>query len=268
MLLRTSLVDRAMASSPTCWQPAPAPSNGPLALEDANALVVSLDADRTMFRYYQLLADFLRLELRRTLAREVPDLHRRAARWFAITETSPRRCDIRSRPAIGRGRRGRSPTICSVWRSTPTKRRSPRCCERSSRVCSPIILSSRWLTRRRCGHRAGSRTRPLSWSWRSPASSARRRHGATSRGDRGRTLGARSAQLATHGGHRAGDASRRVDQGRRRDRCRYRTRTSPSSDAMARTRIVGRRTVTSHRWIPVIQRAGTTTVVARAACGT
>jgi LuxR family maltose regulon positive regulatory protein len=44
---------------------------------------VSLDAQRTWFRYHQLLADFLRLELRRTMADEVPDLHRRAARWFA-----------------------------------------------------------------------------------------------------------------------------------------------------------------------------------------
>jgi LuxR family maltose regulon positive regulatory protein len=44
---------------------------------------VSLDAQRTWFRYHQLLADFLRLELRRTLADQVPDLHRRAARWFA-----------------------------------------------------------------------------------------------------------------------------------------------------------------------------------------
>ncbi|HUE27217.1 MAG TPA: LuxR C-terminal-related transcriptional regulator, partial [Solirubrobacteraceae bacterium] len=54
-----------------------------LELEEANAFVVSLDARRTWFRYHQLLADFLRLELRRTLADEVPDLHRRAARWFA-----------------------------------------------------------------------------------------------------------------------------------------------------------------------------------------
>jgi LuxR family maltose regulon positive regulatory protein len=54
-----------------------------LELEEANAFVVSLDAQRTWFRYHQLLADFLRLELRRTLADEVPDLHRRAARWFA-----------------------------------------------------------------------------------------------------------------------------------------------------------------------------------------
>src|SRR5258708_18888702 len=52
-------------------------------LEAANAFVVSLDAQRTWFRYHQLLSDFLRLELRRTLADEVPDLHRRAAGWFA-----------------------------------------------------------------------------------------------------------------------------------------------------------------------------------------
>jgi LuxR family maltose regulon positive regulatory protein len=44
---------------------------------------VSLDAQRTWFRYHQLLTDFLRLELRRRLADEVPGLHRRAAGWFA-----------------------------------------------------------------------------------------------------------------------------------------------------------------------------------------
>ena len=45
--------------------------------------MVSLDAERTWFRYHQLLADFLRLELRRTSAEEVPGLHRKAAAWFA-----------------------------------------------------------------------------------------------------------------------------------------------------------------------------------------
>ena len=54
-----------------------------LELEDANAFVVSLDAQRRWFRYHQLLADFLRLELRRRFADEVPDLHRKAAQWFA-----------------------------------------------------------------------------------------------------------------------------------------------------------------------------------------
>jgi LuxR family maltose regulon positive regulatory protein len=83
MLLRTSVVDRLngeladlLAGHPGCEQIL-------LALEDANAFVVSLDAQRTWFRYHQLLADFLRLELRRTLAEEVPYLHRKAAAWFA-----------------------------------------------------------------------------------------------------------------------------------------------------------------------------------------
>jgi LuxR family transcriptional regulator, maltose regulon positive regulatory protein len=83
MLLRTSLVDRIngeladlLAGRPGCEQML-------LELEDANAFVVSLDAQRTWFRYHQLLADFLRLELRRTLADELGELHRQAAQWFA-----------------------------------------------------------------------------------------------------------------------------------------------------------------------------------------
>jgi len=83
MLLRTSVADRLngeladlLAGRSGCEQML-------LALEDANAFVVSLDAQRVWFRCHQLLADFLRLELRRTLAEEVPDLHRKAAAWFA-----------------------------------------------------------------------------------------------------------------------------------------------------------------------------------------
>ena len=54
-----------------------------LDLEDANAFMVSLDPGRTWFRYHHLFGDLLRLELRRTLAAEIPELHRRAARWFS-----------------------------------------------------------------------------------------------------------------------------------------------------------------------------------------
>ena len=82
MLLRTSIADRLngeladlLAGRAGCDQML-------LALEEANAFVVSLDAERTWFRYHQLLADFLRLELRRTAAEEVPDLHRKAATWL------------------------------------------------------------------------------------------------------------------------------------------------------------------------------------------
>ena len=83
MLLRTSLVDRMNGELANLLAGRSGSEQILLDLEEANAFVVSLDAQRTWFRYHQLLADFLRLELRRTLAGEVPDLHRRAARWFA-----------------------------------------------------------------------------------------------------------------------------------------------------------------------------------------
>jgi LuxR family maltose regulon positive regulatory protein len=83
MLLRTSVVDRMNGELADLLAGRAGSEQMLLELEEANAFVVSLDAQRTRFRYHQLLADFLRLELRRTSADEVPDLHRRAARWFA-----------------------------------------------------------------------------------------------------------------------------------------------------------------------------------------
>ena len=52
-------------------------------LEAANAFVVSLDADRSWFRYHQLFAGLLQLELRRTAPGEVAGLHQAASAWFA-----------------------------------------------------------------------------------------------------------------------------------------------------------------------------------------
>jgi LuxR family maltose regulon positive regulatory protein len=83
MMLRTSLVDRMNGELADLLAGRSGSEQTLLELEDANAFVVSLDPQRTWFRYHHLLADFLRLELRRTSAEEVPDLHRRAARWFA-----------------------------------------------------------------------------------------------------------------------------------------------------------------------------------------
>src|ERR1700748_1930183 len=83
MLLRTSLVDRVNGELADLLAGRSGSEQMLLELEEANAFVVSLDARRTWFRYHQLLADFLRLELRRKFADEVADLHRRAARWFA-----------------------------------------------------------------------------------------------------------------------------------------------------------------------------------------
>jgi LuxR family maltose regulon positive regulatory protein len=53
------------------------------ALEEANAFVVAVDVARTWFRYHHLLADLMRLELRREASEEIPELHRLAGRWHA-----------------------------------------------------------------------------------------------------------------------------------------------------------------------------------------
>jgi LuxR family maltose regulon positive regulatory protein len=83
LLLRTSLLDRVNGELADLLTGRPGSERILLELEDANAFVVSLDPERTWFRYHHLLGDFLRLELRRTRPEEVPTLHRRAAGWFA-----------------------------------------------------------------------------------------------------------------------------------------------------------------------------------------
>jgi LuxR family maltose regulon positive regulatory protein len=82
LLLRTSLLDRVNGELADLLTGRPGSEPSLLSLEDANAFVESLDPERTWFRYHHLLADFLRLELRRALPAEVPVLHRRAAEWF------------------------------------------------------------------------------------------------------------------------------------------------------------------------------------------
>jgi LuxR family maltose regulon positive regulatory protein len=52
-------------------------------LERAGAFVMSLDTARTWFRYHQLFADLLQLELRRTTPEEITGLHVAAAGWYA-----------------------------------------------------------------------------------------------------------------------------------------------------------------------------------------
>ena len=83
MLLRTSVVDRVNGELADLLSGRAGSEQMLLELEDANAFVVSLDPDRTWFRYHQLLVDYLRLELRRTSADAIGGLHRAAARWFA-----------------------------------------------------------------------------------------------------------------------------------------------------------------------------------------
>jgi LuxR family maltose regulon positive regulatory protein len=82
LLLRTSLLDRVNAELADRLTGRPGSERILLALEDANAFVISLDPERAWFRYHHLFADLLRLELRRALPEEVQVLHRRAAEWF------------------------------------------------------------------------------------------------------------------------------------------------------------------------------------------
>ena len=82
LLLRTSLLDRVNGELADVLTGRPGSERILLDLEDANAFVESLDPERVWFRYHHLLADFLRLELRRTLPDQVPALHRRAAEWY------------------------------------------------------------------------------------------------------------------------------------------------------------------------------------------
>ena len=84
LLLRTCLLNRVNGELADLLTGRPGSERILLDLEDANAFVVSLDPERTWFRYHHLFGDLLRLELRRTLPEQVPALHRRAAGWFTL----------------------------------------------------------------------------------------------------------------------------------------------------------------------------------------
>ena len=84
LLLRTCLLDRVNGELADVLTGRPGSERILLELADANAFVVSLDPERTWFRYHHLFGDLLRLELRRTLPGDVPTLHRQAAEWFTL----------------------------------------------------------------------------------------------------------------------------------------------------------------------------------------
>ncbi|HZZ53178.1 MAG TPA: LuxR C-terminal-related transcriptional regulator, partial [Trebonia sp.] len=83
LLLRTCLLDRVNGELADLLTGRQGAERMLLHLEESNAFVVSLDAERTWFRYHRLFSDLLRLQLRRTLPDQVPVLHRRAAQWLS-----------------------------------------------------------------------------------------------------------------------------------------------------------------------------------------
>jgi LuxR family maltose regulon positive regulatory protein len=83
LLLRTSVLERVNGEVADLLSGGSGGERVLHDLEQRNAFVGSLDAGRSWFRYHQMFADLLRLELRRTWPDEVTGLHRAAAGWFA-----------------------------------------------------------------------------------------------------------------------------------------------------------------------------------------
>src|SRR6202043_4241641 len=75
LLLRTSVLDRVSGPLADALTGSSGGERILQDLEQAGAFVVSLDAGRSWFRYHQMFADLLELELRRTAPDEVTGLH-------------------------------------------------------------------------------------------------------------------------------------------------------------------------------------------------
>ncbi|WP_410609477.1 LuxR C-terminal-related transcriptional regulator [Amycolatopsis sp. lyj-109] len=83
LLLRTSILERVNGELADLLAGGEGGERVLQDLERANVFVVALDAARTEFRYHQMFAGLLQLELRRAAPGEVPELHRAAAGWLA-----------------------------------------------------------------------------------------------------------------------------------------------------------------------------------------
>ena len=83
LLLRTSILDRVNGELADLLTGDSGGERILQQLEEAGAFVISLDARRSWFRYHQLFADLLQLELRGGAAAELPALHDAAAGWYA-----------------------------------------------------------------------------------------------------------------------------------------------------------------------------------------
>jgi LuxR family maltose regulon positive regulatory protein len=83
VLLAASILDRVNGELADALSETSGSDRIFLGLEEINAFVVSVDSERTWFRFHHLFRELLRLELRRTLPSSIAGLHRRAAGWFA-----------------------------------------------------------------------------------------------------------------------------------------------------------------------------------------
>jgi len=85
-MLRTAILDRL--SAPLCDVVTRGTSSRALlaSIEKRQLLMTALDHERQWYRYHPLLAEHLRQRLEAELGDERPDLHRRAAGWYASQE--------------------------------------------------------------------------------------------------------------------------------------------------------------------------------------
>jgi LuxR family maltose regulon positive regulatory protein len=83
LLLRTSVLERVNGELADLLTGSSGGERVLQQLEAANAFVTALDARRSWFRYHQLFADLLQLELRGSAPADLPGLHVAAAGWYA-----------------------------------------------------------------------------------------------------------------------------------------------------------------------------------------
>jgi LuxR family maltose regulon positive regulatory protein len=83
LLLRTSVLERVNGELADLLTAGSGGERVLRELEQANVFVVALDTRRSWFRYHQLFADLLQLELRGSAPAELPALHATAAGWYA-----------------------------------------------------------------------------------------------------------------------------------------------------------------------------------------
>jgi len=83
LLLRTSVLERVNGELADLLTGGSGGERALQQLEQAGAFVTALDARRSWFRYHQLFADLLQLELRGGAPAELPALHEAAGSWYA-----------------------------------------------------------------------------------------------------------------------------------------------------------------------------------------
>ena len=184
-LLRTSLVERVCGGLADAMTGDSHGADTLATLERTNGFVLGIDAHGEWFRYHRLFARLVRVRAEREIAGELPQLHSRAARWYAdagrrastrsstrsprATGTSP----SRSSPSTGststcaatRPPSGRSPPRSRPSGCGPTPSSPPRSPARRSTSATP--------TRRSCTSRT-PRPRPRASPLRAAAATWRR----------------------------------------------------------------------------------------------